>query len=249
MLNLQIASVELEMPLLDFETALKDCIANYSHSMNYSIKSLKTKHGKSMYKLVVDNGDNSNVEIVAEQDDINGNICFHPLKLANMNESFYKYYHDDSDIIGQSDDPCMFLCSAMSTICRSNKGSFACIDPSGRTTLIKDGSDKKCVSIGLIDSDGVIYSSAGAKGIKGASEDSNFTVNKPIGEWLSENPEVQRAIAQLPLTDKMNYIGKYLITAKLNEEIDADEFTDIFCQAGIFGFSDQSVLRIYKLIM
>ena len=51
------------------------------------------------------------------------------------------------------------------------------------------------------------------------------------------------------MNDKMNYIGKYLINAKLKEEIDSEEFLDIFCQAGIIGFSEQSVINIYKLIM
>ena len=47
----------------------------------------------------------------------------------------------------------------------------------------------------------------------------------------------------------MNYIGKYLVAARLNDEIDSDEFVDIFRQAGVIGFSDASILSIYKLLM
>ena len=51
------------------------------------------------------------------------------------------------------------------------------------------------------------------------------------------------------LNQQMDIIGKWLIQARCNDEIDSSEFMDIFCQAGILGFSDQSVLNIYKLLM
>ena len=249
MFDLQIASIELQMPLQDFENALQDCVDDYSEHMNYNIKSMSTKRGKSMYKLTIDNGSNSEVNIVAEKDDVSGDMCFHPLKLQNMNESFYTFHYDDTSIAGQDIDPCMFFCWAMARICGNHKGSFAYITPSGRPHIIKDGAAKRSTSIALVDSDGNVYSCLGAKTVKGAVDGADFSVKKPIGEWLSENPDVQRAIAKLPLDQKMNYIGQYLIKAKLKEEIDSDEFTDIFCQAGIFGFSEPSVLNIYKLIM
>ena len=70
-----------------------------------------------------------------------------------------------------------------------------------------------------------------------------------ISQWLSEHRNVAAAISQIPdVADKMNYIGKYLIKERLSDKIDQDEFMDIFRQAGLFGFSDQSVLNIYKLL-
>lgn len=247
--NLEIADIELKMSVQDFETALQHCIDNYSEHMNYALKPMRTKRGKSMYKLSIDNGDNDTIDIIGEQDDVSGDIHFHPLKLQNMNESFYSTHYCDYDTVGQPEDPAMFVCYALSELCDNHKGSFAYIDPNGDKVVIKDGTRKRSLSVALVDGDGNVYSCAGAKNIKGASEESEFTVKKPIGEWLNENPDVQRAIAKLPLSDKMNYIGQYLIKAKLTEEIDSDEFMDIFCQAGIFGFSDKSVLNIYKLLM
>lgn len=249
MFELQIANIELQIPIQDFETAMQNSVDNYSYHMNYNIKPMSTKRGKNMYKLIIDNGNNSEIQVVAERDDINGDICFHPLKLQNMRESFYSFNYDDTDIVGTPEDPCVFFCETISNMCRAHKGSFAYITPAGNPFIIKDGNFKKGASIALVDSDGIVYSCAGAKSVKGATDGPDFSVKKPIGEWLSENTDVQMAIAKLPLDQKMNYIGQYLIKAKLKEEIESDEFMDIFCQAGIFGFSDPSVLNIYKLIM
>lgn len=250
MFELKIADINLAMSIQDFETELQDSIDNYSSSMNYAVKQMNTKMGKHMYKVTIDNCNNSSVEIIAERDDATGNINFHPLKLSNMNESFYKMDYSDHDIIGQYDDPAMFVFHTFEEMCKKHKGSFACIRPNGDTLIMKDGNYKRLSSFALIDTDNNVYSCAGAKSVKGASEDASFSVKKPIGEWLNENLDIQREIAKLPAMDaKMNYIGKYLINARIKEEIDSDEFTDIFCQAGIIGFSEPSVLNIYKLIM
>lgn len=250
MFEMKIADINLTMPVNDFEQELKNHINNHSEPMNYELKQLSTRMGKHMYKLIIDNDNGSDISIVGERDDISGDIIFHPLKLSNMNDSFYNIYYADGDIINTDVDPAVFMRNVFCDLCSTYKGSFACITPSGSTILIKDGSNKKVSSIGIIDIDGNVYSCAGAKNIKGAGDSSSFSVNKPIGEWLKENPDIQRELAKHPQMDaKMNYIGKYLINAKLKEEIDSDEFMDIFCQAGIIGFSEPSVLNIYKLIM
>ena len=247
---MQIADINLTMPVQDFEKELQDMIDDYSVSMNYNLKQMSTKMGKHMYKLTVDNCNNSHIEVVGERDDVSGDIYFHPLKLSNMSESFYKIYLDDCSIEGQDEDPSVFMEYVFRTLCRNHKGSFACISSNGHTSLIKDGKDKKIASVGIVDTDGVVYSCAGAKSVKGASDGPDFSVKKPIGEWLKENPDVQRELSKYPQMDeKMNYIGKYLINAKVKDEIESDEFMDIFCQAGIIGFSEPSVLNIYKLIM
>ena len=49
----------------------------------------------------------------------------------------------------------------------------------------------------------------------------------------------------------MNYIGKYVVELKARDEIEAEEFKDIFIQAGLFtsGFSGEKTLNmIYKLL-
>ncbi len=246
---LQIATIDLKLPVQAFENELQDAINNYSEQMNYALKPMSTRMGKSMFKLTIDNTNGSELNVIAERDDVSGDIIFHPLKLSNMHESFYEF-NGDHDIAGQSEDPCMFFCYAMSRICQNHKSSFAYVGTDGIPFVIKDGSLKRGVTVALVDTDGNVYSCTGAKTVKGATESVDFSVQKPIGEWLNENAEVQREVAKLPsITDKMNYVGKYLINARIKEDIDADEFMDIFRQAGVIGFSEPSVMNIYKLLM
>ena len=247
---LQIVTIDLKMPVNIFEQELQDSISNHSSHMSYELKPMSTRQGKTMYKLIVDNGDNSDFTMIAERDDSRGEILFHPMKLSNMGESFYGYNYDDDDIIGSSEDPCMFFCTTMDDLCKKNHGDFAYVSPLGNPSIIKDGKWRKTEAFGLVDENGTVYSCAGAKTVRGASDAVDFTVKKPIGDWLAENTDVQVEVAKLPgLNDKMNYIGKYLINARIKDEIEAEEFMDIFRQAGVLGFSEPSVLNIYKLIM
>lgn len=248
MFELQIADIELSMPEQDFKNAFQEQIDNYSDHMNYQMKTLRTRYGNTMYKITVDNGNNSSVDIVAEQDAVTGDVHFHPIKLSNYNESFYSVHYND-DIAGNSEDPCMFICYALRNMCVAQKGNFAYVDPNGDITLIKEGSQKKGAALAIVDGDGTVYSSYGAKSVKAASENISFEVKKPIAEWLQENRDVAVAIQSLPLDQKMNYIGKYLIQSRTNDEIDAEEFMDVFCQAGLIGFTDKTVANIYKLLM
>ena len=95
MQNLQIANLELQMPIQDFESDLQWALDEYNNAyceeMTYAIKPMSTKHGKHMYKLTVANNNCAYMHIVAEQDSATGDIIFHPLKLSNFNESFYDF--------------------------------------------------------------------------------------------------------------------------------------------------------------
>lgn len=249
MFDVQIADINLTMPLQDFESALQNEVSNYHATMQFNITPMSTRRGKSMYKIVVDNADNSIFTLIAEQDSSNGDMQFHPLIMQSINNSFYQVSYNDPDIVGQDEDPAMFFCRAMSNIARNAHGTFAYIDPSGHKNIISNGSVKTVRSVGLVDSDGNVYACSGAKKLKGDTEDIGFSINQPIGEWLDEHRDVKVAVASFPLDQKMNYIGKWLVQARIKEEIESDEFMDIFRQAGIFGFSDPSVQHIYKLIM
>ena len=249
MSDLHIVDIELSMTEQDFRNAIQDEIDSYPETMSYGIKVLRTKYGNTMYKVQIDNDSGSNVVIVGEQDAVTGNIHFHPVKLSNFNDSFYDVHLADSDIVGTDEDPAVFLCRAFRNICRRMKGDFGYICPDGSMYLVKEGSDKTGVTLALVDRDGNVYSSYGAKSVSAASESINFSVRKPIAEWLQENREVATAIQALPLDAKMNYIGKYLVQARTNDEIESDEFMDIFCQAGLIGFTDSTILGIYKLLM
>lgn len=247
--DFEIIDINLKMPFQDFEREFQNIVDNYSEHMSFNVKQLRTRMGKTMYKLIVENSNSDNINIVAECDDVNGDICFHPLKLSNMGESFYTS-SVDANIRGQLDDPCFFIMEAFKELAKNHNSLFACIEPnSNSSVLIVDGKDKRISGIGLIDADGKVYTVAGAKSIKGDTDDNDFSIKQPIGEWMSEHRDIQQAIAHLPLNEKMNYIGKWLVQARLKDEIESDEFMDIFRQAGLFGFTEASVQNIYKLIM
>ena len=247
--SMEITDINVTMPLSDFESALNAEISNYPCPMHFSIASVPTKRGKNMYKVIVENATKSVFTIIAEQDDANGDIMFHPLIMQSINNSFYQTLYYDSSCIGNDEDPALFFSMAMSTIAKQTNGTFACFNSDGTKIIISNGDYKTIRSGALVDSDGNVYSCSGAKKIGVDTGDSNFSVNQPIGEWLNEHKDIQTAIAKMPLNQKMDYIGKWLIQARLKEEIESSEFMDIFCQAGILGFSDSSVQYIYKLLM
>lgn len=247
--DFEIIDINLKMPFQDFEKEFQDIVNGYQEHMSFNVKQLRTRLGKTMYKLIVNNDSGDDISIVAECDDINGDIYFHPLKLSNMQESFFTFSVDPNRK-GQLDDPCYFVYDAFSELTKNHGGTFVCVGPnSNASMLISEGKTKRVECIGLIDSDGKVYSNAGAKTVKNNVNDTNFSIRQPINEWIQEHKDIQQYIAHLPLTEKMNYIGKWLIQARLKDEIDSDEFIDIFKQAGLFGFTETSVQNIYKLII
>lgn len=248
-----IVSIDITISPTELENFASEETVNWSssnYSMSHELKPQMTKMGKTMHRLTVtsDNGDKA--EILGEQDDISGDIIFHPFKLQNFNNSFYRN-SCSSSVAGTDDDPMSLLVQILAVAAGGKKGTFAYIDPTG-PVLIKEGKRDLDVSVALIDKKGTAYSLHGMKEINGGGDMGiSFSINTPINEWLEEHRDLQAQLLaqQYTLQEKMNIVGKYLIQKKVAEEIDADEFKDIFCQAGLIGFSDNTVLNIYKLLM
>ena len=85
----------------------------------------------------------------------------------------------------------------------------------------------------------------------------HVSFNTSIGEWNKQRKLEDPVFAaklndkNTSTIDKMNYIGKYVVELKARDEIEAEEFKDIFIQAGLFtsGFSGEKTLNmIYKLL-
>lgn len=245
----QIVDINLQMPFNDFENALKTFKDNYSAQMDTEIKQLNTRMGKHMYKITITNVTSESCNIVAEQNDINGDIMFKPLKMQSLGESFYSHTAYSDSIIGTDNDPMRFLTEYLGALCQDNKGTIAFIANDGKPYVISNGNTLSHLSLAVVDSNNRVYSSSNAESVRGESSGPDFSIVTPIGEWIKDHADIGAAISALPLNEKMNYIGKQLIQMRLNDEIESDEFVDIFRQAGIFGFSDNSVLKIYKLIM
>lgn len=246
-----IMDIALRIPKQELESALLQEESNYTTAtITHDSKELVMKlSGKNMYQITFKNSDADEFCIVAEVDDRTGDIVFMPNRIKNRNKSFYSCTYMVQNNIGTDSDPAMFFVKFFQELSVQRKGSFAWCEPDGNATIIVDGSYKKADAMAIVDEDGRVYSVAGAKSIKHSAEDGAFHIQTPINVWLKENPAVAVAVSSMSdINDKMNYIGQYLISARLKDEIESDEFIDIFRQAGIFGFSKESVQNIYKLL-
>lgn len=70
-------------------------------------------------------------------------------------------------------------------------------------------------------------------------------------DWLTdkENKDVQQEMDKFSDIDaKMNYLGKWLLSQKMNGDIDQQMFLDLFVQAGTIGYSDNKLSMIYEII-
>lgn len=137
--------------------------------------------------------------------------------------------------------------------------------PYVKTVFITNGNIRanKSLYAAMIDTSGNIYSTVG-KTTKDKlnvqmnqsvfdDEDDNdtFEIKTFIFDWLDEpdQSKLKEAISSLTTQEqKMDLIGKYLIKARENDMISASEYMDLFRQAGTFGFSDETLLTIHKLI-
>lgn len=248
-MELQIVNIDLKMPLKDFEKHLQDNIDNYNISgIKYNIKSMKTKYGKNMFKLIIESPNISDFTIIAEQDDVSGDIYFHPLKLSNFKNGFYETYYHDHSHIGEEDDASMFFYYFLNELSRTTKSTFGAISPDGTSLLIDNGSFEKHF-LAIVDESGNVHSTIKAKNIGGCSDNDDFQIEKPINEWINENKDIQQEMYKLPtMAEKIDFIGHKLISLRISDELTSNEFLDLYRQAGLIGFSDKTNLRIFKLI-
>lgn len=244
----QIADIDIKVSVQDFENQLRSDINNICSSISYKITHTLTRRGKNMHKVELEEQSCGTFTIIAEMDANTGDMIFRPLILSSLDNSFYKTDYYDTDMEGTTCDPAYLCLETLSNLARAHGGSFAFITSDTRK-IIDHGQHKTARYVALVDNEGHVYSCGGAQKVSEDKEDFTFTINVPIGEWINEHDDIQQVIAGLPIDEKMNFIGKWLIKARISEKIESDEFLDIFRQAGIIGFSDSSVLNIYKLIM
>ena len=252
--------IDIRVPETTLKQMLDDAIQNHAshsgHTMTYDYKySLMKRSGQEVCLITVHNdGDDAYATVVGQKDTLNNEIHFVPMKIKNVNESFFDSVFTDMDVIGGDNDPAVLLFGVLSDIAENRTGTFACIFTDGTTTIIRDGSRKQRSCLCIADTDGHLYSadSGCPTDLEDADTDDDgpaLRIKTPINVWLQQNPAVAAAINGIQTIDgKMNYIGKFLVNARLNDEIDSSEFMDIFKQAGVFGFTDPAVLNFYKLL-
>lgn len=255
MVSLQIADMFLRMNETDFETALQNFQDNYNYpNITHKSSQLRMqKSGQEMLKVTIQNDHGSVVDIVGERDG-NGDVVFKPIKIRSINETFYMSVYRDPDDIGEEHDPSMFLAAFMSDLCTSHNGTFAYQDSAGNIGIIKDGQKKKVASMALVDEDGEIYSTSGAKSVGAVDEDDGpqFHIKNFWQNWLKqpENSEIrQQYNAIADPNDKFNFLGKALVDKRMNGEITFDEFDDLFKQICGYGLvTNSTLLNFLKMI-
>lgn len=254
----KIYDIDFSCPHDDFMDGLRDFLSNYGNcNMNANSTENATRNGKYMYKIEVTNQDDPNVTtMLFEKNANNGDIIFVPSSFRSFGGTFYKTENLQSDIEDTDDDTLKAFACFLEEEAKKRKGKFICKTNNNVICIVNGNSKsgKECI----VDSNGNVY---GAKDVSSVSlldgGSTHVSFNTSIGEWNKQRKLEDPIFASklndksTSTTEKMNYIGKYVVELKAKDEIEAEEFKDIFIQAGLFtsGFSsDKTLNMIYKLL-
>lgn len=70
-------------------------------------------------------------------------------------------------------------------------------------------------------------------------------------DWLvsEEAKEIQEEMDKISdIYARMDLLGKWILSKKMNNEIDSKKFLDLFIQAGTIGYSDNKLSMIYEIV-
>lgn len=257
-MNNTIYDIDFSYPHDDFMTGLRDFLDNHGNSnMNAVSSEVATKNGKYVYKIEITCKDDPNItSLLFEKNANNADILFLPSGFRSYNGTFYTVTGLSENVQGTDDDTFYAFTLFLESKAKEQKGDLV-YKAGNKVVCISKGNTKSAKEC-IVDSNGNVYGAKEVKNVSlsdGSSASINF--NTKIGEWnkerKAEDPNFASVLndSKLSTIDKMHYIGKYVVELKANEEIEADEFKDIFIQAGLFtsGFSNDKVLNmIYKLL-
>jgi len=252
----KIYDIEFSCPHDEFMQGFSNYLSNWGNSnIDCSSTEQGTKNGKYMYKIEVNNKDvSSKTTLLFEKNANNSDIMFVPTGFQSFGGTFYKHESTEQNLDSDDDTLYASICY-LEELAKQKKGMFAATTEH-KTICVVNGNSKGAKDC-LVDSNGNVYGAKDVKNVYLGASIGNISVqfNTPIGQWIKQKKlddpmfDQQMSNTSLSTSDKMNFIGKYLITARSNDEIDSEEFKDIFHQAGLLGFTDQAVLNIYKLIV
>ena len=254
---IKIYDIDFSCPHDIFMDGLRQFLNGYGNcDMNAYSSEQATKNGKYIYKIEVKTPSDSNVTTVLFEKNVNnGDIIFAPSGYRSFGCTFYKVENLAPDVEGTPDDTSKALVTYLKETACNTKGKFVSKVDDSIICIVNGNTkgSKECV----VDANGNVY---GAKEVSTVSlldgVGARVSFNTPIGEWNKQRKLEDPAFAAklndktISTGDKMNYIGRYVVELKAKDEIDAEEFKDIFIQAGLFtsGFSNDKTLNmIYKL--
>lgn len=252
----QIYDIDFSVPHDDFMKSFNNHLNNWGNqNMRSTSIEQSTKNGKYMYKIEVTNSDDNNkTTMLFEKNANNGDILFVPSGFSSFGGTFYKQ-EDVTDSMEREDDTMEATLLFLEQEAKRVKGKFIAKKNKSIYCIIEGNSKqaKECI----VDSNGNVYGSkdVSTTSMVGEAFTMNFDTN--IGDWnkqkKAEDPDFAKVLNDkaIPMLDKMDYIGKYVIGLKSQDEIESKEFKDIFCQAGLLssGFQDKTLNTIYKLFV
>ena len=254
----KIYDIDFSCPHDEFMDGLRNHLSNWGNcDMTANSVENGTRNGKYMYKIEVKNPNDPNVTTVLfEKNANNGDIIFAPTGFKSFGGTFYKTENLSSDMEGTDEDTFNALMDYLEEVAKRQKGKFVCkVD--NKIICIVNGNGKTAKDC-VVDNDGNVYGSKEVSSVSLLDGNSvHVSFNTPIGVWNKqrklEDPDFAAQLndPNTSTSDKMHYIGKYVVALKANEEIETEEFKDIFIQAGLFtsGFSnDKTLSMIYKLL-
>jgi hypothetical protein len=254
---LTIYDIEFSQSHDDFIDGLRNFLSNYGNG-NMTVNSIEhaTKNGRYMYKIEVTNQDDPNATTMLFEKNVNnGDIVFVPTGFRSFGGTFYKVENLSENVESTSDDTSIALMDYLEKTAKQVKGKLVYKIGSQVTCIVNGNSKggKECI----VDSNGNVYGAKEVSSVSLSDTGAHVSFNTQIGEWNKQRKlEDPDFAAQLndkttSMVDKMNYIGRYVVELKAKDEIESEEFKDVFIQAGLFtsGFSnDKTLSMIYKLL-
>lgn len=257
--GLSIVNIDIKLKKKDLEDFVQDLSQNIESGLNYeylaSVKDSKTRKGTSLITLKIENLDQPFEFSIMGEINKNAEVEFKPMKLGNVSGGFYESKQLPSD----DDEVVQLFNSALKQLANANNGTYISLfSPTMAATVIVEGKDKsnRIKNIAFIDDRGRVYSGESVED-KNESDEDNESYYIPkyfINDWLNDNPQFKQKLQNVDKEDVIDYMGKFIVFQKQNDQVDASQFRDIFTQLGNMadlqsGFKDETLQTLSKLIL
>lgn len=253
----KIYDIDFSCPHDEFIDGLRNFLSNHGNSnMTASSVENATRNGKYMYKIEVTCQDDPNVTtILFEKNANNGDIILAPTGFRSFGNTFYKTENLSEDVVATDDDTSTALMMFLEQKAKEKKGKFICKYGSHQITCIVGGNTKTAKEC-IVDSNGNVYGAKEVSTVSLMDGTSMVSYATKLPEWnkerRAEDPDFAAILADKTTTiqEKYNLIGKYVMMLRVKEEITAEEFKDLFVQAGAADeyVNDKTLSTIYKLL-
>ena len=221
-----------------------------------------------MYKIsfeTVDDATNvDTAEIVCFKNDSDGDMEFKPIVLKNYHFSFYRMSNGGTLNAGEQ------MMELLQELAKVTRGGLSLIKHNDllhhpEPISIINGRSVKS-HIATVTNEGKILSINNNVMVMDedmSDADSKLDFHTLLNDWVKNNPEIKERMkkevqvmnddgtitSRKPtMPEKMDVVGKELISQRMNDMITAQEFQDLFIQLGMFGMQDETLKTIYKLI-